>query len=342
MEAMSNPGTARPSRPTVVLALVPETRAMVLADDAVARIAEVADVVDTDGAAWEDVELPAGASALVTGWGTPRVTPEVLDRLPALEIVTHTGGSVRELLDPQVWERGVRVTTAAETNNQFVAEYTAAQVLLALKGVHRVVAPGRTHRALPRPVPVPGSRRQRVGLVSYGSIARRVREQLRRIDADVWVWDPYVSDADLTADDVHPSPDLESLFENCLVVSLHTPLIPGVTEGLVGHEQLSRLGVGATFINTSRGAIVDEPALVDVLRERPDLSAVLDVTWPEPPEPTSPLWELPNVQLTGHVAGALGTEALALGDSAVAELRRHLAGESLEYEVTAEVAARRA
>lgn len=342
MVVMTSVDEQYPVDATAVVALPPGTRELVLPAASRRRLAQLCDVVDTDGQPWDQVELPASTRALVTGWGTPKLTAEVLDRLPRLEIVTHTGGSVRDLLDPVVWDRGIRVTTAAETNNQFVAEYTAAQVLLALKGVHRVVAHGRRHHCLPRPVPVPGSRGQRVGLVSYGSIARRVREQLRRLDAEVWAWDPYVSDEDLAADDVRRAPDLGTLFENCLVVSLHTPLIPGVTEGIVGADQLGLLQRGATVINTSRGAIVDEPALVRVLQERPDISAVLDVTWPEPPVPESLLWELPNVQLTGHVAGALGTEALALGESAVAELGRHLAGEPLRYELSAEAAARRA
>lgn len=315
---------------------------MVLSDEALAWIAELGEVHDTGGREWDQVEVPAGTRAVVTGWGTPEITPAALDRMPALELVTHVGGSVRGIVSDRTWERGVRVTTAAETNNGFVAEYTAAQVLLALKGVHHVSAHGRRHHEFPRPLPAPGSRGQRVGLVSYGSIARRVREALRAIGAEVWVWDPYVDDARLAGDDVQRAATLEDLFSTCKVVSVHAPLIPGVTEGLVGAEQLALLQPGATLLNTSRGAIIDEPALVRLLQERVDVCAVLDVTWPEPPVPDSPLWELPNVQLTGHVAGAIGTEAFELGVSAVGELARHLAGEPLRHEVTADAAALRA
>ncbi|GAB3815118.1 hydroxyacid dehydrogenase [Tessaracoccus terricola] len=315
---------------------------MVLTDDALARLAGRAHVVDTEGAAWDAAELPADASALVTGWGTPLVGDEVLGRMPGLQLFAHTGGSVRPVLDADVWTRGVRVTTSAETNNQFVAEYAGAQVLLALKGAHHVVAYGRSRHRLPGRVASLGTRRQRVGLVSYGSIARRVREELRRLEAEVWVWDPYVTDEDLARDGVHRAPDLETLFASCLVVSIHTPLIPGVTEGLVGAAQLELLQPGATLLNTARGAIVDEPALVDLLRRRLDVCAVLDVTWPEPPEPRSALWDLPNAQVTGHVAGAIGTEAFALGDNVVAEVLRHFDGEPLRCEVSADAAALRA
>lgn len=315
---------------------------MVVSQDAWTELRAAADITQTHGEPWEQVDLPASTRALLTGWGTPPVTAAVLDRLPALEVVLHSAGSVRHLLTPEVWERGIRVATAAETNNQFVAEYTVAQILLALKGVHAVVAHGRTHRSHPPIRSLPGTRHQRIGLVSYGSTARRVRHLLRRLDAQVWTWDPHVDASDLAADDVQHAPDLATLFDTCQVVSLHTPLIPGVTEGLIGGDVLARLRPGATFINTARGAVVDEPALVRVLQDRPDVTAVLDVTWPEPPVPDSPLWDLPNVQLTGHVAGALGTETLALGDTVVAELRRHLAGEPLRHELSAEAAARSA
>lgn len=342
MEAMTTTAAQEQSRPVVLLAVRPEVREMVLSDATLDRLAELGEVVGTDGREWDDVELPAGVRAIVTGWGTPEVSAELLERLPDLEIVAHTGGSVRGIVSREVWERGARVTTAAETNNRFVAEYTAAQVLLALKGAHHVVAHGRRNHALPRPIGAPGTLGQRIGLVSYGSIARHVRAVLRALDVEIWTWDPYVSDEDLARDDVRRAADLDELFRTCLVVSIHSPLIPGVTEGLVGADQLALLRPGATLVNTSRGAIIDEPALVALLQQRPDVCAVLDVTWPEPPVPESPLWELPNVQLTGHVAGAIGSEAVALGAAAVEELERHLTGEPLRHEVSATAAARRA
>jgi phosphoglycerate dehydrogenase-like enzyme len=95
---------------------------------------------------------------------------------------------------------------------------------------------------------------------------------------------------------------------------------------------------GATFINTARGAVVREQEMIAVLQQRPDLFAVLDVTYPEPPEPDSPLYTLPNVVLTPHIAGAMGVECNRMGRYMVEELKRYLRGDSLEWGITREMA----
>ena len=84
-----------------------------------------------------------------------------------------------------------------------------------------------------------------------------------------------------------------------------------------------------TFINSSRGAVVRETEMTDVLQQRPDLVAVIDVTYPEPPSLDSPLFTLPNVILTPHIAGAMNTECRRLGQLMIDELERHLAGQPL-------------
>ncbi|MCZ9880610.1 hypothetical protein NFJ07_02265 [Arthrobacter sp. B2a2-09] len=91
---------------------------------------------------------------------------------------------------------------------------------------------------------------------------------------------------------------------------------------------------GAALTNTSRGAILREPELVDALGQRPDLVAILDVTWPEPPERDSPLFHLPYVLHTGHAAGAGGTECFALGDLVADEVARFVRGLPLQHAVT--------
>ena len=330
------------ARPTAIVALPARIQGEVFSARAGQKLAEIADLVETRGEQWARLELPPAARVLITGWESPPVTPDVLDRLPNLELILHSAGSVRGLLDPHVWERGIQVSTAAAANNRFVADYTAAQILLALKGVHHTVAHGRVNRRFSDAYIPPGSRGQTVGLVSYGSIARFVRQRLAAFDSDVLVWDPFIDDHVLAVDNVRRAESLVELFETSQVVSLHTPLIPRVTEGIIDGELLARLRLGATFINTARGALIDEAALLRLLSDRTDLTAILDVTWPEPPAAHSELWDLPNVQLTGHVAGAVGSERLALGDHVIDELSRYLAGEPLGHGLSAEQAAGRA
>jgi phosphoglycerate dehydrogenase-like enzyme len=122
------------------------------------------------------------------------------------------------------------------------------------------------------------------------------------------------------------------------VVSLHAPLLPQTT-GLIRREHFAAMKPGSTFINTARGAIVRESEMIDVLHERPDLQAVLDVTEPEPPPPDSPLFKLPNVALTPHIAGTCEREAARLGRAMIDEFHRWRRGEPLRYQVTAAQAA---
>jgi phosphoglycerate dehydrogenase-like enzyme len=93
---------------------------------------------------------------------------------------------------------------------------------------------------------------------------------------------------------------------------------------------------GAAFINTARGAIVVESDMIQVLEARPDLFAVLDVTYPEPPEAGSKLYTLPNVFMTPHIAGSMGRECWRMGQTIIDELERYLQNKPLLYEINQE------
>ena len=129
------------------------------------------------------------------------------------------------------------------------------------------------------------------------------------------------------------SSDLPEIFKESDVVSCHTPWLKE-TEKMLRREYFESMKPGATFINTARGAVVDEAGMIEVLKKRPDLYAVLDVTYPEPPVPESPLYDLPNVILTPHIAGSMGNECRRMGNLVVDELQRYIAGEKLRYEIS--------
>jgi phosphoglycerate dehydrogenase-like enzyme len=126
---------------------------------------------------------------------------------------------------------------------------------------------------------------------------------------------------------------LDDLMAAADVVTVHAPSLPS-TRHLLDARRLALMRDGATLVNTARGALVDHAALIAELRTG-RLSAVLDVTEPEPLPPDSPLFDLPNVVLTPHIAGALGTEVRRLGDAAVAEVARYAAGEPFAHPLTA-------
>jgi phosphoglycerate dehydrogenase-like enzyme len=179
-----------------------------------------------------------------------------------------------------------------------------------------------------------------VGLVSLGLIGRLVRERLRPFDLRVLAYDPYVKPDYARELDVQLLP-LAEVFRRSDVVSLHTPLREE-TEKMITGAHFASMKPGATFINTARGAIVHETEMIEVLKQRPDLQAVLDVTYPEPPEPGSPLYTLPNVILTPHIAGSMDGECRRMGRYMVEELRRFVAGKPLRWQVTREAGTHKA
>lgn len=264
---------------------------------------------------------------LFSGWGAPVLDAGLLSHAPRLRAVLVAAGSVRPLTTPEFWARGIPIVSAASANAIPVAEFTLAQVLLALKQFHRISREIKELGRHPGETAVAGAYGSRVGLLGLGAIGHLVAAHLRNFDLEVVASDPFAP-ADLGIALV----PLAELFDTCAVVSLHAPLLPQ-TEGLVDGDLVARLRTGATLINTARGALVDEPSVVEVLSRRPDLTAVLDVTWPEPPPPGSPLYGLPNVVLTPHLAGAMGAERARMGELVLDEARRLLAGEPLRHAV---------
>ncbi|GAB2608510.1 hydroxyacid dehydrogenase [Pseudactinotalea suaedae] len=309
--------------------------------------ARLARLLEIEGFYTEDAEALGSPrldeiEVLVTGWGGLSLPPAVLEQMPSLKLVLYAAGSVRHLVSDQLWARGIRIVSAADANNEPVADYTYAAIILALKGEHQNEARYRRERGYVAAHDELGIYGRTVGLVGFGSIARKVASRLQALEARTLVYDPYLSETDALQHGVERVETLADLFESSRVVSVHAPWIPGVNDAMIGRAELESLPHGAVLLNTARGALVDEEALVAVLRARPDLLANLDVTWPEPPADDSPLWEQPNVKLTGHIAGSIGTERTQLGRLVIDELERWLAGQPLQHEVTEDVARTRA
>ncbi|GAA1559888.1 hydroxyacid dehydrogenase [Kribbella hippodromi] len=276
----------------------------------------------------------ASTELLITGWGCPRITPAVLDAAPRLRAILHTAGSVKALLSPACWERGLAITSAATANAVPVAEYTLAAILFAGKDVFRLRDQyhATRHFTLAEVQPGVGNYGRTIGVIGASRIGRRVIELLRPFELDVCLFDPYVDTATAAGLGARLV-DLDTLLRTCDVVSVHAPANPR-TDRLIGAEQLALMRDGATLINTARGSLVDTPALIEQL-EAGRLYAVLDVTEPEPLPADSALWELPNTFLTPHIAGSHGNELARLGDCVIDELERFLDGRPFAHAIVA-------
>lgn len=319
------------------LLLSPDALAAAYGDDILARLRARVDrlAVIAPGTAWRKQAAALRETDVVfSGWGAPVMDEEFLRHAPRLKALFYAGGSVRYFVTEALWRRGVRLTTAQAINAIPVAEFAAAAILLGLKRTWHYAGVTRRTRGFPSDRPMPGAFGTTVGLVSYGTIARLTREKLRALAVQVIVYDPFLDEAAAGRDGVRRV-SLEELFATADAVSIHTPHLPE-TVGLIGGRHLGLMKPGAFLLNTARGEVVNEPEMVAVLQRRPDLQALLDVTAPEPPAPDSPLYTLPNVVLTPHIAGSVGAECRRMGAAMADEFDRFLAGQPLRWEITAD------
>ncbi len=270
--------------------------------------------------------------ALIAGWGMPVLDEALLRCFPRLRIVFYAAGTIRNIVTAASWRRGIRFTTAALANARPVAEFTQAAIVFALKRVwERARSLREDNRYQRHYPPIPGCYGTTVGLLALGKIGRLVAQRLRELDVRVIAYDPFVDRAEAEKLGVRLCP-IEELFATSDVVSCHLPLYAG-TEGLIDGALLRRMKPDATFINTARGAVVNELELIAVLQQRPDLQAVLDTIVEEPPPPGHALLTLPNAFVTPHIAGSMCFECRRMGIMMVDEFRRYQAGEPLRGEI---------
>lgn len=316
------------------LLLSPDALAVSYPDALLAQLREeVGELTVVPAAEWRAQKAAlAGVDVIFSGWGAPRMDEEFLAHVPRLKAVFYAGGSVRYFVTEAFWRRGIRLTSAQSLNAIPVAEYTVAVLVLGLKRFWHYAQLTRTTRSFPADRPLAGNFETTIGLVSYGTIARLVRRKLKEMDVKVLVYDPHLPPEEALTEEVTLC-GLDDLFVRSDAVSVHTPVFPETVQ-LIKGTHLARLKPGAVFVNTARGEVINELEMTDVLRQRPDVQAVLDVTWPEPPAATSPLYSLPNVALTPHLAGSVGPECRRMGEAMREEFARFRAGEKLRWELT--------
>ncbi|MBR1836763.1 MAG: hydroxyacid dehydrogenase [Kiritimatiellae bacterium] len=263
------------------------------------------------------------AEVVFSSWGMPEFSSEeIAAHLPRLRAVFYAAGTVQAFARPFL-ERGIRVCSAWRENAVPVAEFAVSQILLANKGFFQTCRRCRSLEARAESYRIfsafPGNFDSRVGLLGCGSIGRLVAEALRKHRLEVLVFDPFLPDSAAEALGVRKA-SLEEIFSTCQTVSNHLAN-NAQTRGMLGYSLFSRMLPNATFVNTGRGAQVVEADLVRALEEAPGRSALLDVTWPEPPPAGHPFYGLPNVFLTPHMAGSSGLEIRRMGEAMLEEFR---------------------
>jgi phosphoglycerate dehydrogenase-like enzyme len=311
---------------------------MVMGDDAAARLDQLADVTWGRGTAegWDLDALLGDSVACITGWFTPPLSQELLDRHPNLKFIAHTAGTIRSLLPLQFVGSQIRVSHATIFFAPSVAEFTIMQMLSALRHLPALDAEmraGATWDSFTGHYRAGLLRSRTVGVVGASRSGSEVIRLLRCFGAKVLVVDPTIS-AERAAELDAEKTDLDDLLRRSDIVTLHTPLLPE-TENMISRRELGLIRDGSIFINSARGGLVDDDALYDAFSSG-RISGALDV-FAEEPLPADSRWlKLKNVVVSPHRAGYTHEAHLQNGDAMVDEVGRWLRGEPLQFEIPLE------
>jgi phosphoglycerate dehydrogenase-like enzyme len=240
-----------------------------------------------------------GIDACICGWYTPPFDADTLAGADRLKVIAYTGGSLDGVVSSEVYARGITVVGGNYAFGESVAEGALCYILAVLRDIPRYAMLTRDGGWRSGLFQNRGLLDRTVGIIGFGASGSALAAMLEPFRARVLVCDPYVS-----ADRLPACARITGLDELCSesdVISIHAPKLPS-TFHMIGEAQFARMKDGCVLVNTARGSLVDESAMIAALSARP-LFAALDVTEPEPPSMDSPLRSLPNVMLIPHMAG---------------------------------------
>lgn len=283
----------------------------------------------------ENKDILSDTEYIFTTWGMLKLDEEQIEEyLPSLKAVFYGAGSVQYFARPFL-NKGIKVFSAWAANAVPVAEYTVAEIILSGKGVFRTSQMFKTEgkdNARSFSNHFHGNYGGRIGLIGAGMIGSLVAEMLKAYHFEVLCFDPFLPAEKAERLGVRMT-SLEEIFSSCQVISNHLANNPQ-TVGMLNYDLFSKMGSYTTFINTGRGAQVVEADLIRALKEDTTRTALLDVTFPEPPEEDSEFYTLPNVILTPHSAGSQSDELHRMSEYMLCEYRAYISGEPTKYEVT--------
>lgn len=270
--------------------------------------------------------------ACITSWGSPRLTPEILEKAGKLRFIGHGAGTVVPYVDEQAFIKGITVVNANYVLSHATAEGAVAMMAAGsyqLLDYNRLLLSGGW--ADNDVETVLGLYRQNIGIIGYGDISKEVIRLLEPYEAHIRLFSGHCSQAEADELGVELC-SLEELLTKSNVVSLHNTLTPK-TKGMIGRNELNLLKEGSLLVNTARSPIIQEDALLETL-ETGRINAILDVYDKEPLPMEHSLHRLSNVWLLPHVAAYASYWKTRLIRCVVDDLERYLCGEALNGEIT--------
>jgi phosphoglycerate dehydrogenase-like enzyme len=309
-----------------------KTKDIYFPEDILNRLRSIGTVIENPGDTKPDpeefAEMIRGVDVCITHWNHPKFDTAVLDNADKLKLITHAAGSVASFITDAVYQRGITVCSANKVMARYVAESVAAFILSGLKKIPAYDGAMKKGEQWPDLGGVGSFFEAKLGLVGLGMVGRFLLDLIKPFSPEVRIYDPYVNpeEAGIGYDNVRFT-GLDEVLSWADIVSLHAAKTPE-TYHMINQEKFSLMKDGALFINTARGAVIDQEALENELAGG-RISAVLDVYEQEPLPLDSRLRKLGNVILLPHKGAAASRSQMtrAMAD----EIERFSKGLPLEY-----------
>ncbi len=285
----------------------------------------------------EVVEMAQDADVIITCWSSCKYTKHDVERMPNLKLIAHAGGTVAPVVAQDVYETNVKVISGNDVFAKSVAEGCLCYTLAALRRLEHYMGVMRDGGFKERVFYNRGLFGKKLGIVGFGAIARHFLNLVRWFDLEVLVYSSHLTDEEAAQYGARTA-SLEEIFTECDVISIHASNTEK-TRGMITRELMERLKPDALLVNTARGAVIDEPAMFEMLLDG-KFYAALDVYAEEPPAPDAPIRKCKNALLMPHMGGP----TIDMRGVVLQELSKDFArlknGEPLQNEISAVAAAR--
>lgn len=282
-----------------------------------------------------------GMDVLVTGWGTPHLGQAgLLEAGSSLKLIVHTGGSVADLIDHRAYEHGMTVISGNSMYAESTAEGALSYILTALRHLPDEICSMRREGYWNdgSKLLTGGLFGRTIGIIGVGAVARNLMRFLKPFRVRILVYDTYTVEPEFLEEVNGTQTDLTTLLTDSSIISVHASLTEQ-TRNMLGAREFSQIRDGALFVNTSRGAIINEKELITELAKG-RFRAILDVYTKEPLEADSPLRSMSNVYLVPHKGGPTFDYRASIGYALAEDAVRFLNHEPLQYEIPADAASR--
>ena len=285
----------------------------------------------------EVIEAAKDADVIITSWGTCKYYKEHVAQMPNLKMIAHAGGTVVPVAAPDLYETDVKVISGNDVFAKSVAEGCLCYTLAALRRIEHYIGVMREGGFRTEIFENRGLFGKKLGIVGFGAIARHLLNLIRWFDLEILIYSSHLTDEEAAQYGAHTA-SLEEIFAECDVISIHASNTEK-TRGMITRELMESMKSDALLVNTARGAVIDEPAMFEMLLAG-RFYAALDVYAEEPPAKDAPIRQCKNALLMPHMGGPTMDMRGVVTLELCKDIARLQKGEPLQYEISAAAARR--